>query len=189
VLLLTGYLVGLWRRWPRTAVVLVAALLGVSAWQCVRLATKTRVAFADRRDACTYLGTLPPKLVFADFQLRATCDLQRPPRPPTPSGWTYREPHSFDHNIQRQELTAVTNAYAVTGGAREPYYGCLDCVLRAQDVPTDRWKLLKEFPDPIGVPVPWRFEPVRVWATVPPPDVNAPDAKPTPPDAPSPRAE
>jgi len=176
VLLLAGYFAGLWRRLPRTTTVLLAALLAVSFWQAIQLATKTRVAFADRRDACTFIGTLKPKLIFADFQVRPTCELQRPPGMPNSQPWTWREPHAYDRAIQKQELMTVTNAYLVTGGAREPYYGCLDCILRADDVPRDRWKLLKEFPDPLGYPTPWRSEPVRLWESIPPPTPSPPPA-------------
>jgi hypothetical protein len=180
VLLLAGYLTGLRNRLPRTTTALLVAILAVSFWQSVQLATKTQVSFADRREACRFLGTLPPKQIFSDFQIRPTCELQRPPGLPTSQPWTFREPHAYDRAIQKQELMTVTNAYMVTGGSREPYYGCLDCILRAQDVPTDRWKLLKEFPDPIGYPTSWRLEPVRVWTSVPPPAPPPPPPVPTP---------
>jgi len=63
---------------------------------------------------------------------------------------------------RRQQLAAVSSGFLVTGGGREPYYGCIACIPSAGDVTRDRWVLVKEFPSPIG-PTGWRPEPLRIW--------------------------
>src|SRR5207248_2502260 len=62
VLALAGYLVGLRARFRRVGETVVVALLAYSGWQCVATASKTQIAFADRRTACRYLESLPQKV-------------------------------------------------------------------------------------------------------------------------------
>jgi len=158
ILLLTGYLVSLRARAPRVFRVTVALLLAVSAWQSVSTASKTQESFADRRNAVQFLSTLPPKPVYSDFQIHmsmAIFDLEEP-------RWPLKQLHSMSSDVRRMELAAVKTGYLVTGGGREPYYGCIDCIPRAAEVSPDHWQLLKEFPGP-ATPTSWRFEAIRVW--------------------------
>src|SRR5436190_18957677 len=82
-------------------------------------------------------------------------------------------------DVRRMELAVVRTGYLVTGGGREPYYGCIDCIPRAGEVSPAHWQLLKEFPGP-ATPTPWRFEPIRVWEAKEVSDGHPSDAPPTP---------
>jgi hypothetical protein len=158
VLLLTGYLVGLRQRFPRFTLGAVALLLAFGGWQSVSTATKTAVSFEDRRQACHFLAQLPPKPVYSDFQIETWCSIIPLEQPE----WTFRTFHGFDRQIQKTEIASIQSGYLVTGGGREPYYGCIDCVPLANAVDPARWRLLKEFPGPTE-PTLWREEQVRVW--------------------------
>src|SRR5579885_488897 len=155
VLLLTGYLVELRRRRPRLAHATLAGLLGFGLWQSVATANVTHVAFGDMRAAATYLARLPRKPVYADIHLVSWWQILGVP------GWTFQA-LSWDPVVRRRELANVADGYAVTGGGREPYFGCNTCIARAMELDPDRWILLKEFPGP-REPVAWRLEPLRIW--------------------------
>ena len=89
---------------------------------------------------------------------------------------------------RKAQLAAATEGYLVTGGGREPYYGCWDCIPRAEEMTPGQWKLLAEFPGPearassrfwlarlleipgLDVPTAWRAEPVRIWERIGSPD-------------------
>jgi hypothetical protein len=158
VLLLTGYMVGLRQRVPALCYALLALVIAFSGWQSVRTAWKTHVCFSDCRNACRFLATLPPGPVYSDFQIGTwwpVLDVKTP-------GWQMREVHRWDREKRRAEFAALTSGYLVTGGGREPYYGCWDCIPSAKDVDRAKWQLLREFPGP-AEPTPWRLEPLRVW--------------------------
>jgi Dolichyl-phosphate-mannose-protein mannosyltransferase len=159
VLLLAGYVAGCWKRWPWITAAGLALLLGFSAWQCVSAATKTKVSFDDRRRACHFLATLPPRPVYSDMLIETWCGLVPLQQPE----WVFHYLHGFDRRIQKNEIAGITSGYLVTGGGRDPWYGCVDCIPRAEDVDRERWQLLLEVP---GLPyaTPWRSEPLRVWA-------------------------
>lgn len=158
VLLLTGYLVHLIRRVPRPGLALLAILVGFGAWQSVSTAMKTHVAFADRRQAVEFLLTQPVKTVHSDFQINTWASIVTWPHP-------FKELEGFDRTKRRQQIAEIQSGYLVTGGGREPYYGCIDCIPRAEEL-TPRWKLLFEVPGPAGA-LPWRPEPLRVWEVAP----------------------
>ena len=163
VLLIAGYLVSLRRQSPASAHVLVAALLVCGAWQSVSTARKTQIAFADRRQACTRLLALTGKPLYGDDGIVTWCTVLDPTNGP-------RQvlPLPDDPGTRGIRLTEIPEAYVVTGGAREPLYGCAPCIASADDfLEKERWRLVAEFPDPIP-PVPWRDEPLRIWETVPP---------------------
>ena len=75
ILLLAGYLVGLRRQHRMWCDGVVAALLVFGLWQGIAVASKTKVAFADRREACRFLATLPPKPIYADVPLHVSCEV------------------------------------------------------------------------------------------------------------------
>src|SRR5262245_34521261 len=161
MLLLTGYLLALRARFPRTAYGFLAGLVAFSAWQCVSTATKTVVSFGDIREVCEFLATLPPKRVYGDFQIATGCqarDMQR-------TEWSFVTVEPNDKEKRQTQLAAVRSGYLVTGGSREPYYGCnVGCIPSPADIDPEQWKLLKEFPDPVGGPTTWRPDPfVRIW--------------------------
>jgi hypothetical protein len=166
ILLLAGYLVALGRRRARLAAALVVALVAFGLWESVSLATKTHVSFEDRRRAAHFLATLPNKTVYSDFQLNTW----RAIIPGEESRQPFKELPSFNPpgqpNQRRAALEQVTEGYLVTGGGREPWYGCIDCIPLESEIPPGRWKLLKEFPEegrPIAV---WRPEPLKIWEYV-----------------------
>ncbi|TMA39228.1 MAG: glycosyltransferase family 39 protein [Deltaproteobacteria bacterium] len=159
VLLLAGYLAGLRARWRRAGDALLVALLAFSAWQSVATASKTSVAFGDLRRAATFLAGLPRKPVYSDFQVRnwlPVLDVTPP-----------LEGHELAYNDmakRRLELADIRSGYLVTGGAREPYWGCIACIPSMSELEPGQWRLLAEFPGP--PPRPWRPEPLRVWEAV-----------------------
>jgi len=157
VLLVTGYLVAFRARWPKVAHQLLAVLVAIGLWQSIRTATLTHVAFGDSREATRYLATLPKRPVYSDFQLGqwlTYSGLQE-------AGWSLVPAEGDD--AKRAQQFATADGYVVTGGAREPYYGCSHCIPRAANLSPERWTLLKEIPSPIP-PTVWRPEPVRIWA-------------------------
>jgi Dolichyl-phosphate-mannose-protein mannosyltransferase len=154
VLLLAGYLVAFRARVPRLVYGGLVVLLAVSAWQAVSVASKTRAAFADRRAACAFLATLPPKPVYSDFQMATWASITTLPHP-----WKTLAGGPAE---RRRDIAGISDGYLVTGGGREPIYGCVDCIPRADEVDPQRWRLLLELPGP-ATPTPWRPEPLRVW--------------------------
>ena len=154
VLLLTGYLVAFRARVPRLVTLGLVVLLALSARDAVSAASKTRAAFADRRAACAFLATLPPKTVYSDFQIATWASITTLPHPfKTLAGGPVE---------RRRDIAAIQEGYLVTGGGREPIYGCVDCIPRADEVDPQHWQLLLELPGP-ATPTTWRPEPLRVW--------------------------
>lgn len=173
ILLLAGYLTALWGRWPRAGQAGVAALVVFSLWQSTSIATKTHVSFEDRRRAAHFLATLPKKTVYSDFQINTW----RAIIPGEEARQPFKEMPSFVAAERRALLETVTDGYLVTGGGREPWYGCIDCIPREAEIPPGRFRLIKTFPEegrPIEV---WRPEPLKIWeyaGPVPPPAVPPP---------------
>lgn len=157
ILLLTGYLVALRLKRPKLGYGAIAVLLLFSAWQSVATASRTNAAFGDMRNACRSLATLPHKIIYADGKMPTWCAILD-----VPGGWTFQQLHSWDREKRRAQIAVIRSGYLVTGGGREPYYGCRDCIIRADELPPGRWQLLKEFPGPSEL-TPWRPEPLRVW--------------------------
>jgi hypothetical protein len=163
ILLLTGYLVELRVRssgvWAKLWYGLMSALLVFSAWQSVAAASKTEIAFADRRNVCRVLATMPQKVIYSDGAIYTWCAIFEEKG----RAWQFRELHTFDKQQRKAEIAAITSGYLVTGGAREPIYGGVDGIPRADEIlDRHKWRLLKEFPGP-EKPTPWRPEPLRLW--------------------------
>jgi hypothetical protein len=156
VLLLAGYLASLRTRAPRLGALVVAALLAVSTYDSVSVARKTHVAFDDRRRAVRFLETLPPRTIYGDFALKESMSLHGTSK--TPAVFLVLE---GDADKRRTQLARLAPGYVVTGGAREPYYGCPWCIPQSEELDPQKWKLLREFSGPS--PTPWRPEPVRIW--------------------------
>jgi hypothetical protein len=136
----------------------VAALLVFGLWQGIAVASKTKVAFADRREACRFLATLPPKPIYADGPLQMSClVLEGVP-------WKF-EAVQGEPGQGKLQLAAGTSGYLVTGGSREPIYGPRAGAPQADALTPGKWKLLREVPGP-AQPSPWRPEPLRVWEAV-----------------------
>jgi hypothetical protein len=152
ILLLTGYLVGLRSKYPKLCHGLLGMLLLFSLWQSTATASKTKVAFADRREACRFLATLPPKPIYADVPLIQSCLVLE------------GVPWKFEAVQEEPQLAAGTSGYLVTGGSREPIYGA-PAAPRADALTPGKWKLLREVPGP-AQPSPWRPEPLRVWEAI-----------------------
>jgi hypothetical protein len=116
----------------------------------------THIAFGDMRRAATYLTSLPAKTVHLDSHFALWWPILNVP------GWNVRI-LNFESQVRKREFTAVADGYAVTGGAREPYYGCYPCIPRSEEIAlAGDWVLLREFESPIG-PTMWRPEALRVW--------------------------
>ena len=161
VLLVAGYLTALRTRRPRVANTVVVVLLAVGAYESVAVASKTRIAFQDRRAAVQLLTSLPPRTIYADYQIGSTLLVLLPFGART----FYRV--AAEPAARRAQFAALAPGYVVTGGAREPYYGCVGCIARADELDPAKWRIVKEFPSPIG-PTPWRPEPLRVWEAIVP---------------------
>jgi hypothetical protein len=159
ILLLSGYLATLRARWPRVADALVLALLVFGLRESIRTAEKTKEAFGDRRQALTFIATLPPKPIYSDFQICTFLPaIEVGARLPCVEV-------TGDERTRRARFATIQSGYLVTGGGREPHYGCFECIPLAREVDPAQWKLLREFPGP-PVPHPWRPEAVRVWERV-----------------------
>jgi hypothetical protein len=161
ILLLTGYLVALRARWPRVCYALLVPLLAFGLRESVLTAEKTKQAFADRRQALTFIASLPPKPIHSDFQICTylpALDMSSRFRCVEVTG---------DEAARRTRIAAIESGYLVTGGGREPHYGCFECIPLAREVAPEQWRLLREFPGP-AVPSPWRPEAVRVWERIGP---------------------
>jgi hypothetical protein len=167
VLALAGFVASLRARRPRLCDAAFAVLLAFSAWQSVATSFKTRQAFGDRWHACRFLAGMPRKPVHVDQGLRYYCDTLGL-TPPLEFVELLPNPDQWGPQIQ-----AIRAGYLVTGGGREPYYGCPHCIPSAAAVPRARWRLLTEF-DPDVPPAPWRAEPLRVWEAI-----EAPAASPS----------
>jgi hypothetical protein len=116
----------------------------------------THIAFGDMRRAATYLTSLPAKTVHLDSHFALWWPILNVP------GWNVRI-LNFESQVRKREFTAVADGYAVTGGAREPYYGCYPCIPRSEEIAlAEGWVLLWELESPIG-PTMWRPEVLRVW--------------------------
>jgi hypothetical protein len=160
ILLLIGYLVALRARRPRLTTALLATVLVASAWQSIATAAKTRTTFADRRDGCRFLDTRPREVVHADEGFIDWCVVLTPARGPL-----HTKPLHPNPEPRRAEVAAIGSGYLVTGGGREPYYGCPHCIPRASELPAGRWRLVWERTGP--PPTRWRPEPLRIWQAVP----------------------
>jgi hypothetical protein len=164
VLLLTGFLVSLRRRYPRLVDLAVAALLLFSLRESVNAAWAPRMAFAERRRVCNFIEETIPKgqRVHGEQGLQMWCSIldetNGAPR------ITMLHPAAEG---RRSQILGITSGYLISGGANDPIYGCPPCIPRAAELPPGRWRLVKEFPAPELV-TEWRFEPVRVWEAIPP---------------------
>ena len=151
-LLLAALACGLRARFGRWVDAAVVVLVGIGLWQSVSTSSKTRIGFADQRAACRLLATLPVKPVHCDFHLALwsrLLDLKNPFHELAPVA------------EQREPEMASLHGYVVTGGAREPRYGCLLCVPLSAELPAGPRRLLLEVTGP--APTWWRPEPLRVW--------------------------
>jgi hypothetical protein len=163
-LALAGSLVALRGRWPRLALVVAAVLLAVGLRHSVAVASKTHEAFGDMRAVCRFFSTMPPGPVVSDAQLPPTwCPFMT-----VEAGWQFQLLNTGNRAERRERVAAIESGYLVTGGGREPHYGCHQCIIRVEDMPPGRWTLVHEFPGP-REPATWRPEPLRVWTAGPSP--------------------
>ncbi len=165
VLLLTGYLMSLRQRWPRFTAVAGAVLVLFSLRESVNAAWAPRSAFGERRRMCNFIDQNVPKgaRIHSEQGLQMWCSILDPTNGPP----RLTALHSAAEG-RRAQVQAIQSAYIVTGGANDPVYGCPPCIPRAAELPPGRWRLVKEFPAPDPV-TPWRFEPFRLWETLPTP--------------------
>lgn len=157
VLLAAGALVQLHARWRLPAAVVFAATAAFGLWHSIGTATLTHVSFADRRAACRELVRLARKPIHTDFQIRTGCAIE-------PGGVDLEvvDVASLPSPERTAALAALGDVYVVTGGGREPHYGCVDCIPLARELDAAAWELL--FEGPAGPPPTiWRAEPVRIW--------------------------
>jgi len=161
VLLLTGYLVALRTHYQRLGNTAAATAVLLSLWASINVASKTHACFGDERAVARYLMTLTPRPVHTDYHLAdwlAIVDAK-----PDPSRKVFILASTEKERVA--QLAFYRYGYLVTGGGREPYYGCHTCIVRADELPRARYRLLREFPGPTR-PTTWRPEPARVWEGV-----------------------
>jgi 4-amino-4-deoxy-L-arabinose transferase-like glycosyltransferase len=174
-ILVAGYLEALYQRWTRVGVIVGAVLVLIGLVHSIDTARLTAVSFDDRREACRFVYGLPPKTIYSDFQIETWCAVLVPagemPRSHATMHWNSLE--------RRTELANLKEGYLITGGGREPHYGCIDCIPLESEMPADRsrFRLLTRFPRGMA-PARWRAEDVAVWEVVPP---AAPPPADTPP--------
>lgn len=156
-LLLAGAVVRLRLRVPRLATAALGAVLAFGLWQSIATATLTHVSFADRRAACRELLALPRKPIYTDFQIDTGCAI-------VPGGVDLHvDPvRSLPGPVRRATIAALGDVYVVTGGGREPHYGCIDCIPLASELDPKAWRVI--FEGPAGPPpTSWRAERLRIW--------------------------
>lgn len=158
LLVLAGLLTSLLRRRRTAAVLLLAVVLAFSLRESVHTANRTHPVFQELREAVALIATMSEKPVWSDFHFlhaMALRDLAR-------GRWHSTILDDADPEKRRAQLAAVRTGYAVTGGAREPYYGCVACIPLAEELNPITWKLLREWAPP-PPDAPWWPEPLRVW--------------------------
>src|SRR4029453_7117060 len=102
--------------------------LAVGLRESVLTAEKTKQSFADRRQALTFIASLPPKPIYSDFQICTylpALDM---------SGRYPCIEVAGDEAARRTRLATLQSGYLVTGGGREPHYGCFECIPLAREV-------------------------------------------------------
>lgn len=157
VLLVAGALLQLRARWRPGFAVLVPLLLGFGLWHSIATARLTQVSFADRRAACGVLVDLPPKPVHTDFQIETGCAIE-----PGGVALDVEVLPGLPGPVRDAALAALGDVYVVTGGGREPHYGCIDCIPLARELDPAVWHVLWEGP-PGPPPTSWRAERIRIW--------------------------
>lgn len=162
VLVLAGQLVSLLRVRRRLALVLLALVLGVGLRESIRTASRTRPVFAELREAAAVVARLPPQPLWADFHFHNAMALRGLGRRDR-----RRTTLAANADERRAQLAAVDAGLVVTGGAREPYYGCRACIPLASELDAGRWRLVRAWSAP-PPDTPWWREPLRLWARVPP---------------------
>lgn len=142
---------------PRLAIGVLALVLAFSLRESIRTADRTRPVFRELREAGALVASLPRRPVWADFHFHNAMllrDLAHGRWRATTLGATPAE--------RRAQIAAIGAGYLVTGGAREPYYGCRDCIARAAELDPSRWRLVHEWQAP-PPDAPWWPEPLRLW--------------------------
>ncbi|HJW67969.1 MAG TPA: hypothetical protein VJ829_01295, partial [Candidatus Binatia bacterium] len=120
---------------------LTAVLLAGTLVEAVALAGRLGPSFVDRRNVAQKLLTLPPGAIHGDVAMHIRWELDNyPPR----DGWKYVE--LTDNEAGRKpQLEAITDGYVVTVTGQEPFYGCPSCIVRASELPPDRFELVYEW--------------------------------------------
>jgi 4-amino-4-deoxy-L-arabinose transferase-like glycosyltransferase len=163
VLVIAGYLTSMRARWPRVTTVLIAVLLAGTVNEAVVLAGRLGPVFGDRRTIGAKLLTLPPGTITGDVAMHIRWELDNFP---LREGWKYVE-LTDNANGRKSQIEALTEGYVITGTGQEPFYGCPGCIVRAAELPPDRFELLFEAPGPDEGPY-WRPERARIWKVRPP---------------------
>jgi 4-amino-4-deoxy-L-arabinose transferase-like glycosyltransferase len=178
VIVLAGYFLSLWRRWPSVTGVLLAVLLAGTLSEAVTLAGRLGPTFGDRREIARRLLTLPPGVIHGDVAMHIRWELENYP---LRDGWKYAE-LTDNANGRKPQIEAITDGYLLTGTGQEPFYGCPGCIVHASELPPDRFELVFELPGPEkdGDGPYWRPERARIWKvrgwTPEPPPEPAPGA-------------
>lgn len=161
VLIAAGALLALRARSRRAFAIAFGGLVAFGLWHSSATARLTHVSFADRRAACRALVALPPKPIHTDFQIRTGCAIE-------PRGVELQvvDVPSLPGEERTRVLASLGDVYVVTGGGREPHYGCVDCIPLAAELEPERWRLLFEGPEG-PPPTKWRAERVRIWERIP----------------------
>jgi hypothetical protein len=157
LLVVAGYLTSLLRTRPRLAIGVLALVLAFSLCESIRTADRTRPVFRELREAGALVASLPRRPIWADFHFHNAMvlrDLARGRWRATTLGATAAE--------RAAQIAAIRAGYLVTGGAREPYYGCRACIARAAELDPSRWRLVHEWQAP-PPDAPWWPEPLRLW--------------------------
>lgn len=159
MLVMAGYFVSMRRRWPKVTTVLVALLVAVTLSQAVVLSSRLQPVFGDRRTMARHLLTLEPGVVWGDVAMHMRWEFERDPQN---QSWRYVELNN-NETARKAQLEGITEGYLITGTGQEPFYGCPSCIVRARELPPDRFELLLELPGPDGDGPHWRPERARLW--------------------------
>ncbi|MBF0277216.1 MAG: glycosyltransferase family 39 protein [SAR324 cluster bacterium] len=142
---------------------LFAAYLAFSVSWAYDASGVARIAFGEVRDATRFLMDLGNVEIYADRHVISKLERF------WNNGESKGQWHEWD-NVEspeewKQKFLSVPEGYVVTGGPRNPYYGCFHCIPNLSDFePPENWKLVKIF-NTRQYP-PWKLEPLRIWQVI-----------------------
>jgi tetratricopeptide (TPR) repeat protein len=146
------------RRRQNIGIGILLIFIATALLQGYSLTLPSRDAYDDVRNAVRKVLTFPEKPIYSDYMMMSHLERFH-------FGYerSERVRSTREENIGKREIEflKIRNAYVITGGARNPYYGCNHCIANIGDfgVP-DHWELLWISDKPSA---PWRKEPLRIW--------------------------
>ncbi len=155
------------KRWRNIGVSALILFIGIALVQGYRVTWPSRDAFDDVRQAASKVLTFPGNPIYSDYMMMSYIERFH---------FQYKDAgiikfiRAEKPEERELEFLKISNAYVITGGARNPYYGCGHCIANIGNfaVPNN-WKLLWTLNKPSEA---WRKEPLRIWKVGSSPDLE-----------------